>query len=87
MIRTLRIQMNSMRGTYEARIPELDTENTALRARVADLEARLRSNSRNSSKPPSTDGPAVPAARSLRSNRAKSAAYYAFIPGAVLSGC
>jgi transposase len=34
-------------------------ENAALKARVADLEAKLSQNSTNSSKPPSTDSPAV----------------------------
>jgi transposase len=65
MVHALQNQMNSMRETYEARIAELEKENAALRARVADLEARLRTNSQNSSKPPSTDGPQVPT-RSLR---------------------
>lgn len=37
-----------------------------LTARVAELERRLGLNSRNSSKPPSSDGPAKPAPRSLR---------------------
>jgi len=37
-----RTQMNSMREMYEARIKELETENAALKARVADLEAQLR---------------------------------------------
>jgi hypothetical protein len=37
-----------------------------LQARVAELEARLGMNSRNSHKPPSSDGPAKPAAKSLR---------------------
>lgn len=66
MVRALQSQMNSMREMYEARIAELETENAALKTRVADLEAQLRTNSRNSSKPPSTDGPATPATRSLR---------------------
>ncbi|MCK5137104.1 MAG: IS66 family transposase zinc-finger binding domain-containing protein [Bacteroidales bacterium] len=35
---------------------ELFEEDTALKSRVAELEARLNSNSRNSSKPPSSDG-------------------------------
>jgi transposase len=35
-------------------------------ARIAELEARLKSNSGNSSKPPSSDGLAKPAPRSLR---------------------
>ena len=66
MVRALQSQMNSMREMYEARIAELEAENAALKTRVADLEAQLRTNSRNSSKPPSTDGPATPAPRSLR---------------------
>ncbi|HEX2243658.1 MAG TPA: DUF6444 domain-containing protein, partial [Gammaproteobacteria bacterium] len=37
-----------------------------LKARVADLESRLGANSRNSSKPPSSDGLAKPAPKSLR---------------------
>jgi hypothetical protein len=37
-----------------------------LLARVAELEARLGMNSRNSHKPPSSDGPARPAPKSLR---------------------
>ena len=66
MVRALPSQMNSMREMYEARIAELEAENAALRTRVADLEAQLRTNSQNSSKPPSTDGPGQPATRSLR---------------------
>jgi len=37
----------------------LVAENAALKTRVADLEAQVNQNSRNSSKPPSSDGPAV----------------------------
>lgn len=44
----------------------LRAENEALKSRVADLETQLRTNSRNSSKPPSSDGPAKPAPKSLR---------------------
>lgn len=39
---------------------------SALAVRVAELEARLGKNSRNSSKPPSSDGLAKPAPKSLR---------------------
>ncbi len=49
-----------------AELDFLRTENASLKLRVADLEARLRTNSQNSSKPPSSDGPHVPAPRSLR---------------------
>jgi transposase len=66
MVCALQSQMNSMREMYEARIAELEAENAALKTRVADLEAQLRTNSQNSSNPPSTDGPGQPATRSLR---------------------
>src|SRR6476661_2840398 len=66
MVRALQSQMNSMREMYEARIAELETENAALKTRVADLEARLRTNSRTPSQPPPTHGPATPAPPSLR---------------------
>ncbi len=38
----------------------------ALNGRIAELEAQLNANSRNSSKPPSTDGLSKPNAKSLR---------------------
>jgi transposase/uncharacterized coiled-coil protein SlyX len=52
-----------------ARIAELVAQDELieqLRARIAELEGRLATNSRNSSKPPSSDGYAKPAPRSLR---------------------
>jgi transposase len=39
---------------------------TALQSQVADLAAQVKTNSRNSSKPPSSDGSARPAPKSLR---------------------
>lgn len=42
-----------------------------LQARVVDLEARLASSSRNSSKPPSSDGSGRPAPKSLRAKSAR----------------
>src|SRR5579872_7514812 len=38
-------------------IAQLKAENTALRERVAELEARLKENSANSDRPPSSDPP------------------------------
>ena len=50
-----------------ARLDALEAENTALRAENAELKRRLGLDSRNSSKPPSTDSPfAKPAPKSLR---------------------
>ncbi len=66
VVTALQTQMNSMQAAYEKRIAELEAENSVLRARVAELEAQLRSNSRNSSKPPSADGLGKPAPKSLR---------------------
>ncbi len=60
LIVEMRTELNALRA-----------ENAALKVRVADLEAQLRTNSRNSSKPPSTDGPANP--RPVRCGRPPSA--------------
>src|SRR5829696_4347086 len=49
-----------------ALIEELRAENAALRVRVAELEARLGQNPRNSSRPPSSEGLGKPAPKSLR---------------------
>ena len=51
-----------------ARQQQLETENKHLRERVHELEKQLAKNSRNSSKPPSSDGFKKPAPKSLRKN-------------------
>jgi len=47
-------------GKLEERLDELGAENRRLKERVADLEARLKQSSRNSSLPPSADPPSAP---------------------------
>lgn len=49
-----------------ALVEDLQKEMAVLRARVAELEAQLKSNSRNSGKPPSSDGLGKPTPKSLR---------------------
>ena len=50
---TLRVQQFE---AIEQKYTELKEENADLKARVAELESQINSNSRNSSKPPSSDG-------------------------------
>src|SRR4051812_49646834 len=52
-------QLAALVVALQARIAEQD-------ARIAELERQLAASSRNSSKPPSTDGPDKPAPKSLR---------------------
>lgn len=49
-----------------AHVGELTAQVTTLQAKVVELEARLALNSRNSSKPPSSDGLSKPKPKSLR---------------------
>jgi transposase len=49
-----------------AQVDELQALVAQLRAQVADLAARVKQNSKNSSKPPSSDGLGKPAPKSLR---------------------
>jgi transposase len=50
-------ELESRVAELEARNAELERENGELRAENAELKQRLAQNSRNSSKPPSSDGP------------------------------
>ncbi len=55
-----------LRTAHQAQLDALRAQVAALAAEVADLRARLGATSRNSSKPPSSDGPGKPAPKSLR---------------------
>ena len=55
LLRTENEQLRKVVATQVEELSLLRTENEQLRKRVADLEDKLRTNSRNSSKPPSQD--------------------------------
>ncbi len=66
MARSTYDQLVELVAEQAEQIALLKAENVALRERVAELERRLDQNSRNSSRPPSSDGLGKPAPRSLR---------------------
>ena len=66
-------------------IEALSAELGAARVRIAELEARLGQSSRNSSKPPSSDGLAKPAPKSLRRRGARKPGGQDGHPGSTLT--
>jgi transposase len=72
-LRAANARLRELLAERDARIEEQAAEIALLRealaglqSQVADLAAQVKTNSRNSSKPPSSDGPAKPSPKSLR---------------------
>jgi transposase len=57
---SLPLEVQAYITALETVIPELQTQVEVLRAQVSELQARTRQNSRNSSRPPSSDPPHAP---------------------------
>jgi transposase len=65
-LRAANARLRELLAEREAEAGLLREQLAALQSQVADLAAQVKSNSRNSSKPPSSDGPAKPSPKSLR---------------------
>ena len=65
-LRELLTERDAEVAGLRARVAELTVLLEQMQARVEDLTAQVRRNSKNSSQPPSADGPAKPAPKSLR---------------------
>ena len=66
------------------RIAELEADLGTAKTRIADLQAQLKQSSKNSSKPPSADGLAKPAPKSLRGRSGRGPGRPAGQPGTTL---
>jgi transposase len=65
-LRAANARLRELLAERDAEITELREQLAGLQSQVADLAARVKMNSQNSSKPPSSDGLAKPAPKSLR---------------------
>ena len=65
-LRAANVRLRELLAARDAEVAELRALVLDLQAQIADLAARAGQNSGNSSKPPSSDGLARPAPKSLR---------------------
>jgi transposase len=77
-------EIAALRTSHQAQLDVLRAQVTALSAEVAELRARLGQNPRNSSKPPSSEGLAKPAPKSLRGRSGRTPGRPKGQPGATL---
>ena len=78
------IEIAALRTSHQAQLDALRAQVAALAAEVAELRAQLSQNPRNSSKPPSSEGLAKPAPRSLRKKSGQKPGRPKGQPGATL---
>jgi transposase len=77
-------EIAALRTSHQAQLDVLRAQVAALAGEVADLRSQVRQNSRNSSRPPSQDGPGKPAPRSLRGKSGRKPGRPRGQPGATL---
>src|ERR1700691_2423352 len=83
-LRELLAERDERVAAQDAEIAVLREALAGLQSRVADLTAQVNSNSRNSSRPPSSDGLAKPAPKSLRGKSGRKPGRPKGQPGATL---
>jgi transposase len=83
-LRAANARLRELLAGRDAEIGLLREQMAVLQSRVADLAAQVKSNSRNSSKPPSSDGLAKPAPKSLRGKSGQKPGRPKGQPGATL---
>ena len=83
-LRELLVQRDAQIAELAGQLEEQRALTAQLQAQVADLAARIRQNSKNSSKPPSADGLAKPEPKSLRKKGARKPGRPKAQPGATM---